>query len=337
MNNKLNLLRRFFNNQYSRNDYFELRKLLFEQDSELEELLQLHWQEFNQEELKTHKDLSQLLNAVNLEMDEKVKTPFLRRMFSTYSQVAAILVIPLLLAIGVLYFQFNEYLHQKDVYVEVDSPAGARTILNLPDGSTVWLNGESQIQYPAVFSKNRKVEIKGEAFFKVHSDQAHPFVVTVNGIHVKATGTEFNVTAYDDDPDIGVILKEGKVAVLKSNQSVLKNMESGHLLRYNKATSSINYSQINADNYSGWINGKLIFENATMEQVVSRMKHWYGVDIEVSDKELLQLHFKATFIDESIDEALKLLQSTTTFNFHFAKRQIRPDGSYENAKIYITK
>jgi ferric-dicitrate binding protein FerR (iron transport regulator) len=160
-------------------------------------------------------------------------------------------------------------------------------------------------------------------------------MVAAKDIFVRATGTEFNVLAYSDEPSVSVILKEGKVTVLDSRRSTLQEMEAGYRYRYNERTSEGKYAGMDAESYSDWIHGKLIFENATMEEVMKRMERWYGVNIEITDKELLQLHFKATFINESIEEALKLLQSTATFNYRFAKREIRPDGTMEEAKIFI--
>lgn len=337
MNDRLSLLRRFFSNKYSRNDYFELKKLILSKDIEFEQLMQSHWDEFKSEENSTEKDFSELLTEINRKIDDQSKGRLIRRILIAYSKVAAILIIPMLLAFGILYPKFLRYQHQKEVFVEVTSPAGSRTSLNLPDGSTVWLNGASHIRYPVLFNQNRVVEIGGEAFFKVKSDIGNPFLVEAKGIQVQATGTEFNVSAYKDDDEITVILKEGNVAVIDANQSILKNMESGNQLCYSEKTSSFQYSAINAKDYSNWIHGELIFSHSPMKEVVSRMERWYGVDIEIIDKELLQLHFKATFLDESLEEALKLLQSTSTFNYRIAKRTTLTDGSMENTKIFITK
>src|SRR5665648_614944 len=384
MNNKLNLLKRYFNNRYSKNDSCELKRMLEMHDSELESLMLMHWDEFQGEKLLKDKDLSEILNQLNVDLLLKSQVSKVRRFYHHFSKIAAILVFPLILALGILYFQFNEYLLQKNVFVEVTSPMGSRTSLNLPDGSTVWLNGNSQIRYPAVFNKKRNVELKGEAFFKVKSDKEHPFLVSVNDLSVRATGTEFNVLAYDDDPEISIMLKaeaffkvksdkehpflvsvndlsvratgtefnvlaydddpeisimlkEGKVEVSDNQQSVIKTMQTGYVLMYNKKSLDIDYSLINATNYSKWINGKLIFENASLKEVVSRMERWYGVKIVIENEELLQLHFKATFMNESIEEALKLLQFTATFKYRFTKRQVNTDGTFASPQIIISK
>lgn len=337
MNDKLDILRRYFSNKYSRNDYFKLKELISSEDPEIESLMHTHWDEFSPEGSHAPKDLSEVLLKMNQQIDENSKVPVLRKIFIAYSRVAAILVIPLLLTLSFFYSQFGQSLFQKKVFVDVVSPVGSRTFLNLPDGSMVWLNGDSHIRYPAVFGRNRQVTVDGEAFFKVKSDKKHPFLVSAKDIVVRATGTEFNVTAYRDNPEVSVILKEGKVAVLNDKQSVIKEMGSGFQLRHVEQSSSNTYSAINAENYSGWINGRLIFSHASLSEVVERMERWYGVDIEIVDNELLQLHFKATFESESIEEALKLLQSTATFNFKFAKRASHEDGTYDKSKIYITK
>src|SRR5665648_667832 len=337
MNNKLNLLKRYFNNRYSKNDSCELKRMLEMHDSELESLMLMHWDEFQGEKLLKDKDLSEILNQLNVDLLLKSQVSKVRRFYHHFSKIAAILVFPLILALGILYFQFYEYLLQKNVFVEVTSPMGSRTSLNLPDGSTVWLNGNSQIRYPAVFNKKRNVELKGEAFFKVKSDKEHPFLVSVNDLSVRATGTEFNVLAYDDDPEISIMLKEGKVEVSDNQQSVIKTMQTGYVLMYNKKSLDIDYSLINATNYSKWINGKLIFENASLKEVVSRMERWYGVKIVIENEELLQLHFKATFMNESIEEALKLLQFTATFKYRFTKRQVNTDGTFASPQIIISK
>ncbi len=338
MKDKLDLLQRFFNNKYSQDDYFRLKKMVLDEDKELVELMAEHWENFALDNTRQKKDLSVILSDINSRQKKRsIQNDHFSKIIKYYSRIAAILMLPLLLLSAILILQLNQYLKQKDVYVEVNSPSGSRTALNLPDGSLVWLNGNSRIRYPVDFGEDRHVEVKGEAFFHVHSDKEHPFLVKANEIMVRATGTEFDVSAYEDDPEVSVILKEGKVAVLDVNQSLLKEMEAGYQLKYDRQTSSANYRQVNAENYSGWINGRLIFENAPMSEVIRRMSRWYGVRIKVKDEELLNLHFKATFTNESLEEALKLLQSTATFHYRIDTGRLKPDGSHQSSNVFITK
>jgi ferric-dicitrate binding protein FerR (iron transport regulator) len=336
MDDKSKIIKRYFDNQYSRTDYLEFKRMLFAMDPSIELLLESHWNKFNPDEVGT-KDLSPILFELNQRIDSRSNTSVFRKILITYSKIAAIFIIPLLLGLGLLYSRYNQFLSQRNVFVDIISPAGSRTSLNLPDGSLVWLNGDSHIRYPVVFGGVREVQIDGEAFFRVKSDKTHPFLVKAKNVVIKATGTEFNVKAYKDNSKVNVILKEGKVAVWSSQRPINEEMAAGHQLSYDEQSYLAEYSEVNATNYSGWIDGRLIFNHATMAEVAERMKRWYGVDIEVVDKELLKLHFKATFVNENIEEALKLLQATATFDYKFAQGTANEDGSHEKAKIYIIK
>ncbi|WP_430971618.1 FecR family protein [Sunxiuqinia rutila] len=331
------LIRRYFNNTYSRNDYLKMRVLVDDSGLELHKQLAKHWEDYKEEDLPPRKDLSAIQQQIEQQISPKNNSKLLKRILHSYSKVAAILAIPLVLALGLLYAQFNEYLFQKDVYVEVFSPSGAHTSLSLPDGSSVWLNGESRVRYPAVFNNDRRVRVEGEAFFKVKSDVENPFFVEAREIEIKATGTEFNVLAYQDEPEIDIILKEGTVTVSDAGTE-LKQMQAGYLLNYRSNTRDFSYQKVDVESYADWINGKLVFENAPMPEVVKRMEHWFGVDIEIADPSLKQLHFKATFTHENLEEALKLLQLTETFSYRFVRHtEPLPDGTYEKTKVIISK
>ncbi|MGQ8335560.1 FecR family protein [Sunxiuqinia sp. A32] len=328
--NNNSFIRRYFSNKYSRNDYLNFKDTVLNKPIDLEENLGNHWRNYINTSLLETKELSKVKSFVNAHIDRENKGTLSRKIYVGYSRIAAILLVPIVIALGVLYFQFNEFSGQMDTVVELSSPSGAQTQLNLPDGSLVWLNGNSSIKYPAVFKGNRIVEVTGEAFFKVKSGRGNPFLVSAKNMFVKATGTEFNVNAYDDKAGLDVILKEGKVSILNSKRNEIKKMESGFHLHYQEG-KSYTLKKINANNYADWINGKLVFENAPFKEVVERLEHRYGVNIELQDQELESLHFKATFTKESIDLALRLLKSTATFKYRFEQ-----DYGGET-KIVITK
>ncbi len=100
-------------------------------------------------------------------------------------------------------------------YNTLSNPRGSKIIsLTLSDGTRVWLNNESELTYPASFAGNeRKVEIKGEAYFEVAKDPRRKFIVSSNGVGTEVLGTHFNVNAYKDEGNIKVTLLEGSVRV----------------------------------------------------------------------------------------------------------------------------
>ena len=95
-------------------------------------------------------------------------------------------------------------------------PYGQQSSLQLPDGTHVYVNAGSQLSFPAVFSgEKREVYLTGEAFFDVHKDKEHPFIVNTPDIEIMVTGTEFNVSSYSDDNFTQTVLVEGAVSVRK--------------------------------------------------------------------------------------------------------------------------
>lgn len=96
----------------------------------------------------------------------------------------------------------------------VKAGKGDKARIELPDGTNVVLNSASQLSYLNDFGKkNRCVQLNGEAFFKVAHDESRTFIVQAGNLEVKVHGTSFNVSAYEDDEDIVVVLQEGKVGV----------------------------------------------------------------------------------------------------------------------------
>ncbi len=289
-------------------------------------------------------DYQKLFQKIKEQTNEKpvvqktVRLPLSLRNFPR--QWAALLAVAFLIGslVSFLVFGLSSMLKQKETFYEVMTPVGTRSEMLLPDGSKVWLNAGSKLRYSSDFSKNnRTLHLDGEAFFKVKSDKSHPFLVETHSLVVKATGTEFNVLAYSDDSDTQVVLKEGRVSVLDKKENEIKVMNEGHSLVLSKQLASFDYQKVNAEDYSSWIYGRLVFRNKSMKEVLLRMERYYGVHIEVADPELQNLHLKATFENESIEDALRLLESTAAINFRFEKRELREDGTYGTAKIIITK
>ena len=153
-------------------------------------------------------------------------------------------------------------------YNKMSTPRGGQYQLTLPDGSVIWLNAESSITYPTVFSGNeRKVSITGEVYFEVVKDKSKPFKVIAGDQQIEVLGTHFNINAYKDEDHVKTSLLEGSVKV---NQQILKPGEA------------FQNGKVNATNVAqdiAWKNGIFNFNNQSLAQVMRQLARWYNLEV----------------------------------------------------------
>lgn len=254
--------------------------------------------------------------------------------WNSFQHIAAILIFPILMSFSAyLYFQFGEDSGIVS-YAEILCPLGVRARFQLPDGSTGYLNSGSRLKYPLKFTKRRTVELSGEAFFEVVHNNKNPFHVRTSNLDIKVLGTTFNVIANEDENTEEIILQNGKVDVSTKTGKQLTVMSPNEQLILNTKKRTFTKREVKASKYTSWKDGELIFRNENMEQVARRLSRWYNVDVVVDDL-LLDYTFHATFIDEPLDEVLKLLSITTPITYKEEKRESRNDGVYQKRKINL--
>lgn len=174
------------------------------------------------------------------------------------------------------------------VYNTMTTPNGRQFQMTLPDGSRVWLNAASSIRYPTVFAgEERRVEITGEAYFEVASNAALPFRVDVNNkAEVQATGTSFNINAYENENSIRTTLLEGgvKIALVADHQSMtLKPGQQAQIILQQdgqeRQPEMVMINQADTEKAIAWKNGLFNFDNASLEEVMRQLARWYDLDI----------------------------------------------------------
>ena len=250
-------------------------------------------------------------------------------------RIAATLFIPLLIASMLFYFQ-NISLRNATSWAEIIAPYGTRTNFSLPDGSTGWLNGGSSLKFQSNFEgRIRDVQLKGEAYFDVVSNKRKPFIVSTRKIKVVATGTSFNVMAYEDQ-SMEVTLKSGKVEVVKIKDDLsLGVLKPDEALTYFSSQDSVKIQTVNSAEKLAWIEGKLIFKYEPFREVINKINRFYNVNISMNDKSLDSYIYYGTFQDETLEEVLKLLQYTAPIRYRDLEREKREDGTFEKRKIEI--
>uniref|UniRef100_UPI0026277B48 FecR family protein n=1 Tax=Bacteroides sp. TaxID=29523 RepID=UPI0026277B48 len=206
-------------------------------------------------------------------------------------------------------------------------PAGQRVNLDLPDGSNVWLNAGTRMQYPVSFMKDkREVILDGEAYFEVAHNEKCPFVVHTSTLDVEVLGTKFNVEAYSKRKVFETSLMQGKVRV-KSPEN--KNI-SVTLLPNQKTTlksGKLVVSKIDDYNVYRWKEGLYCFKSKPFAEIMQDLERYYDLKIQLDKQSIAKVALTGKFrISDGLDYALRVLQNDVAFTYRRDK---------ENDVIYI--
>jgi len=204
-----------------------------------------------------------------------------------------------------------------------NSKPGERRTIQLRDGSTVLLNGNSGITIKNDFNKTkREVTLKGEAFFTVAKNAVKPFIVESDNFSATVIGTAFYVHARDPEKEYRVDLLEGKVKLSAHTYSLF--LTPGEEGKWNTLERNLNKINFDTLQLKQWITGKISFNKTPMHQAVEELKKWYAVDIEIANKELENKTISGDYNNVSLDSISKVLSFTLSCKYH-----------YENNKVII--
>lgn len=264
------------------------------------------------------------------------------RWWITLQRAAAILVIPMLVFSGYVTTQnFSlKKLTQEHVLMQtVSSRQGMVTQFTLADGTKVWLNSGSELEFPDKFAGDvREVKLKGEAYFEVFKNEKQPFRVNARDLNINVLGTSFNVISYDDDVQSEVILVEGKVRLTGDDeQKEYGTMHPGQRAVYQNELHKVVTENVEVDKYIAWRDGNLIFRDDSMEDVVKRLSRWFNVKIVINDPEIKSYIYKATFRNENLNQVMNLLKLSAPIDYRIVERKALADGEFTKQKIYLMK
>jgi len=195
------------------------------------------------------------------------------------------------------------------VYTEVFVPLGQMSELTLGDGTHVWLNSGTTLRYASNFGEYiRKVELTGEAFFKVKKDGI-PFKVQIKNNEVEVLGTTFAAEAYPDEDFSRVTLVEGAVQLNDFTGRTLKQISPNQQVTLpDDMRKKVKTTEVNTTFYQSWINGEIKFDDECLVDVARRMERWYNVEIRFASKEAANVKFTGTVLkNKPIDQSLKAI------------------------------
>jgi len=283
-------------------------------------------------------------------------TPVKKSVFPIFWRSAAAILL-IAGAAALFYNKYNVKVKPNTVIAlnEKRTPKRVKSTIVLDDGTVITLNSESSLKYPSVFSgKTREVYLSGEAYFDVHKDHLHPFIIHTGKMNVRVLGTSFNVKAYPKDASSETTLIRGSVEVTladrPSDRIILKPKEKlvinnhGDMnivdpkiatqvkepVRSNESEkpqymlTSLTYYH-NSDTSSietSWIKDKLVFKNKQFDELALQMDRYYGCNIVFKNDKLKDLRFTASFQKETIRQAFEALKQTENFQYKISDSTI---------------
>ena len=311
--NKQNLIKKFFDNKFSKNTQLRFRYWFRLDDSQLEkeEAMQALWESSRSVITpETWDDLEQIQERIS----QTKSTNRLRIVYPQVAKYAAVVLLLILTSVTTYYFSSHNTVPSQTIsnskFVEFFVPYGACQKVKLADGSLVWVNAGSVLIYPEKFTaETRTVYLSGEANFKVAKNPYQPFIVKTNHIGVRALGTVFSVQSYPNSIYTKATLEEGSVLVKVNQKMALSSiLKPNEQLIFNNKSHIVSIASVDAKKINSWKNGYLIFQDATFEEIVATLERKYNVQFNYNSNKYNGRSYYLKFNpNESLEQTLSVL------------------------------
>lgn len=239
---------------------------------------------------------------------------------SAYIAMAASIA-TVLMIIGIQLYEANKADRRASLAWNVKTTRmGEKIVLSLPEGSTITLNADSKLRYPAQFADgSRDVYLEGEAYFDVKHDATRAFIVHTGGMTTLDLGTKFNISAFPADSTITMSLIEGKVEVRAPRSGAAAEgvvLSSSGQFTYNKTSGTAAVGRCDPRTITGWKDNLYVFDNKPLGTVCMVMERAFGVKFELADSSLAFRLIKAEFRNETVWTVAEILKKATGIPYH---------------------
>lgn len=238
------------------------------------------------------------------------------------------------LALGIVYFFIGRQaaLTSADPthtsrLVHKSNALGQKSRIVLPDRTVVWLNSESDLQYPEDFhTGERVVTLRGEAFFNVAVDTLSPFRVRVDNLTVTALGTQFNISSFETDPETDIALIEGVVKIegneFNGNSILLSPGQGLSCTKQDLSVHKYHFNQFEAATIMGWKDGLLVFDGSGFDEFLSSIRRWYGVEIRVQGLPEKEWNLHGVYDNEYLNNVLESVSYKKNFTYMLTEKTV---------------
>lgn len=229
------------------------------------------------------------------------------KLFVNISKYAAIILLAFF--IGTLININWKSKTDESLFSEINVPLGQMSNITLYDGTQVWLNSGTRLKYANDFGdKNRKIILEGEAFFKVKHNET-PFIVQLENCAVEVLGTSFNVRSFRDENFSEITLVEGLVKMNTLSGKEITQLEPSQQITISEDLKNNILKTVDTGFYKSWTDGKIVFHEERLADIVLRMERWYNVDIQLANPKIGDLSFSGTILkNKPFDQIAKTFE-----------------------------
>lgn len=201
-------------------------------------------------------------------------------------------------------------------------PRKGEFLISLSDGTKIWLNSESCLRYPVVFDgEERRVRLEGEAYFDVAENKSKPFIIETGKIEIRVLGTAFNIRAYQDETDLYATLERGHIELKTNRQKLLLHPNEQGII--NRNSGNISKQTVDAALYVSWKDGRFIFENKTLKDMMKVLERWYDIKVFFKDQAAREVKFTGNIKRyENFEKVTELIEMTQLAQFEIKENVV---------------
>ena len=220
-----------------------------------------------------------------------------------------------------LHYKGNVRLDSVKRFNQLIVPNGGEYRMLLEDGTIVWVNSASTVEIPEHFDDSeRRIRLKGEAYFEVRPDATRPFYVETEQVCIQVLGTKFNMSAYQDDLRVMTTLVNGSVCVSNSGgkQVILEPGEQAVAFG-----EEISVKKVDPTSVISWVEGRFKFENARLEDIVKQIIRWYDVSVYFENENLKDIHFSGGMLKfRPLKDLVEMIELSSPVRFTMEGKKI---------------
>lgn len=281
------------------------------------------------EELNLEKDWEKVSRKIQSgdSSDQKARTEHFRKMrqrhkITSYLVKAAALILVAITS-GFLTLQYapvDQDVEYEPAFREITTNPGERASIDLGDGTKVSLNIDSKLVIPDKFSQSdRVVKLTGQAFFDVETDADRPFFIETQNARIKVLGTSFDVRSYENENNIQVAVREGTVSFSgESGKEEPLILNEGFVGRMDVPNNTFTTEKVqNISSYFGWLNGRLIFKEKPLKNVLRDISRWYDIEVNLNleDKSVLENTLTADLKTRSVRDVMDVIAMSMNIRY----------------------